>query len=66
MFPSIRYTGRLVTDDPGVLSEAEQSLIEGTGAQVGMGDYSAMTIDPVDDCTFWYTTEYYSQTGRNW
>ncbi len=22
------------------------------------GDYSSMSIDPVDDCTFWYTTEY--------
>src|SRR6185312_348466 len=25
-------------------------------------DYSDMTIDPVDDCTFWYTTEYYQTT----
>src|SRR5207249_519966 len=22
------------------------------------GDYSSITIDPTDDCTFWYTTEY--------
>ena len=26
------------------------------------GDYSALTIDPVDDTTFWYTNEYYSTT----
>src|SRR5207245_2933824 len=22
------------------------------------GDYSDLTVDPVDDCTFWYTNEY--------
>jgi hypothetical protein len=26
-----------------------------------------MTVDPVDDCTFWYTQEYYAVTGTfNW
>jgi hypothetical protein len=31
------------------------------------GDYSAMTVDPVDDCTFWYTQEYYAvNSDRNW
>jgi hypothetical protein len=34
------------------------------------GDYSSMTVDPVDDCTFWYVTEYFAQneTGKpiNW
>jgi len=50
--------------------EAETSIIEGTGAQVGSnrwGDYSAMTVDPVDDCTFWYTNEYIVTNGDlNW
>ena len=27
------------------------------------GDYSAMTVDPTDDCTFWYTQEYLLTTG---
>ena len=45
--------------------------LQGTGSQTGTnsrwGDYSDMTIDPVDDCTFWYTTEYYATTGAfNW
>ena len=70
MYPSIRYAGRLVSDPLNILGQAEQSLIEGTGAQNGgsgrWGDYSAMTIDPVDDCTFWYTTEYYAATGKDW
>ncbi|HKP46336.1 MAG TPA: hypothetical protein VJT50_07030 [Pyrinomonadaceae bacterium] len=31
------------------------------------GDYSSITIDPNDDCQFWYTTEYQRETGAfNW
>lgn len=31
------------------------------------GDYSALTVDPTDDCTFWYTTEYQKENGAfNW
>jgi len=31
------------------------------------GDYSAMTVDPTDDCTFWFTTEYLKANGTfNW
>jgi hypothetical protein len=31
------------------------------------GDYSAITVDPNDDCSFWYTTEYLKDTGAfNW
>jgi hypothetical protein len=31
------------------------------------GDYSTLTVDPSDDCTFWYTTEYQKDTGAyNW
>src|SRR5437660_9235294 len=28
------------------------------------GDYTAMSVDPVDDCTFWYTNEYYSSQAN--
>jgi len=67
VYPSIRYTGRAPGDPPGTLTLAETSIIEGTGAQTHSsgrwGDYSAMAVDPVDDCTFWYTTEYYSATS---
>ncbi|HSD84577.1 MAG TPA: hypothetical protein VLG46_11995, partial [Anaerolineae bacterium] len=69
-FPSIRYAGRLVDDPLGELPQAEVSIIEGGGAQAGTqrwGDYSSMNIDPVDDCTFWYTQEYYAATSSyNW
>jgi hypothetical protein len=68
--PSIRYTGRLVTDALGVM-QTENVVQAGGGSQTGTlhrwGDYSAMTVDPVDDCTFWYTTEYLKANGSfNW
>ena len=28
------------------------------------GDYSMLAIDPTDDCTFWFTSEYMATTGR--
>jgi hypothetical protein len=73
--PSIRYAGRLVTDAANTLGQGETTLWAGTGAQTNTcggnpcqrwGDYSAMSIDPVDDCTFWYTNEYYEANGGNW
>ncbi len=70
LFPSIRYTGRLSTD-PVNQMQTEASIVEGGGSQTETiagrwGDYSHMAVD-VDDCTFWYTQEYYSITGlRNW
>ncbi|HEX8101080.1 MAG TPA: IPT/TIG domain-containing protein [Solirubrobacteraceae bacterium] len=68
-FPSIRYTGRLAGDPLGVLQD-EVTLRAGGGAQTGSfrwGDYSTLTVDPVDDCTFWYSTEYYPATAaKGW
>lgn len=70
VFPSIRYTGRLVTDTLGTM-QTENIIQAGSGSQTGTlhrwGDYSAMTVDPVDDCTFWFTTEYLKANGTwNW
>ncbi len=65
--PEIRYAGRLVSDPAGTLGQGEATLIAGTGSQTGTGnrwgDYSDLTVDPVDDCTFWFTSEYYAATG---
>ena len=68
--PQVRYAGRLTTDPLNTLS-GEQHLFDGTGSQTGTsnrwGDYSDITVDPVDDCTFYYTNEYYATTGSfNW
>jgi len=32
--------------------------------QYRWGDYSDMTVDPEDDCTFYYTNEYYKKTSE--
>jgi hypothetical protein len=67
VFPGIRYAGRLATDPLGELTQGEAELIAGSGVQTSTGsrwgDYSMMAVDPVDDCTFWYTTEYYQTTS---
>jgi hypothetical protein len=67
LFPSIRYTGRLSTDPLGTLPQGEATIIAGGGSQTHTasrwGDYSSMSIDPVDDCTFWYAQEYLQTTG---
>src|SRR6267143_2967785 len=70
IFPSIAYTGRVSTDPAGTM-QAEVNLVSGKGSQTtGLsrwGDYSAMQVDPVDDCTFWYTQEYTKTNGTfNW
>jgi uncharacterized repeat protein (TIGR01451 family) len=68
--PSIAFAGRLASDPASTLG-AETTVINGAGAQLNgltrWGDYSAMQVDPVDDCTFWYTTEYLKDSGSfNW
>jgi hypothetical protein len=68
--PAIRYAVRAPTDAAGILS-AEVSIKEGGGSQLtGLnrwGDYSALTVDPIDDCTFFYTNEYLKANGTfNW
>jgi hypothetical protein len=65
MYPSVFIAGRTAGDALGTL-EGEIAVVNGTGSQQDSGnrwgDYSAMRIDPVDNCTFWYTTEYYMVT----
>ncbi len=70
--PSIAIAGRTSTDPSGTLSAETQfcatcaNVIANNGSQPDTsdrwGDYSAMRIDPTDNCTFWYTTEYYMVT----
>ncbi len=64
VYPSIRYTGRLATDPLGEL-QTEQTLVAGSGYHYGSrwGDYFMMAVDPVDDCTFWFTSEYVQTSG---
>ena len=69
VFPGLRYAGRLASDPPGELTQGEAELIPGQGSFLGhrWGDYSTMDVDPVDDCTFWYTAMYVGVPGvQNW
>ena len=70
VFPSIRVTGRLRSELRNRMQN-EFTVVAGTGSQTGTltrwGDYSTMQVDPSDDCTFWYTTEYIGANGTfNW
>ncbi|HEY6941247.1 proprotein convertase P-domain-containing protein [Dokdonella sp.] len=66
--PQLRYAGRLAGDPLNTLPQAEAHLFDGGGSQTGTGnrwgDYSDLTVDPVDDCTFWFTSEYYAANGQ--
>ncbi|MBI5033205.1 MAG: hypothetical protein HZB51_22020 [Chloroflexi bacterium] len=70
--PSIRYAARSVSDPLGLL-RSEAKLITGRGVaqqisplapESRWGDYSTMVIDPADDCTFWYTNEYFPVNAK--
>ena len=72
MSPTIRYTGRVPGDNAGTM-EGENDILSSanvsSGSQTGYarwGDYSSMALDPNDDCTFWYTTEYQPKDGNAW
>jgi hypothetical protein len=72
-FPSLNYALRAFNDPPGGLFQGEGTLFAGTSSQRATqnrwGDYSALTLDPTDDCTFWFTSEYYSRNtagGFDW
>ncbi|GAC1658927.1 MAG: hypothetical protein NVS9B1_20000 [Candidatus Dormibacteraceae bacterium] len=69
--PQIRYTGRLASDPAGTMTQGEGTILAGAGSQTAnlsrWGDYSAMAVDPVDGCTFWYANEYIPANGTfNW
>jgi hypothetical protein len=69
--PQIHFTGRLAADATATMTQGENVAINGGGSQTGglarWGDYSMLGVDPVDDCTFWFTTEYLKASGSfNW
>ncbi len=68
VFPGIRYTARNAGDPLGQMTLGEATVISGTGVQrttnSRWGDYTTMSIDPSDDCTFWYINEYYTLAGQ--
>jgi len=69
LLPSIAATGRLAGDALNAMTQGEVRIVTGSGYQTHSasrwGDYSHLTVDPVDDCTFWYTQEYYTGGASN-
>ncbi len=69
MFPEIRFTGRAAGSGlPSGQLQTEKIIQPGNGSQTTFsrwGDYSSLSVDPVDDCTFWFTTEYLKSTDKH-
>ena len=60
MHPSISIAARTPDMALGTLGN-ETIVFDGPASQQGTsrwGDYSQLTVDPADECTFWYTAEY--------
>ena len=61
--PSILYTGKLASDPAGTF-RTENALVNGTGVQKGFGwrwgEFSGLSVDPLNDCDFWATNAYYT------
>jgi hypothetical protein len=74
VYPSITITGR-AKGDPKNTMRQEKTIqvgagyyeIPNTNERFTWGSYSNMAVDPVDNCTFWYTNQYLKTTGfNNW
>ena len=60
VYPSLAYSGRLASDTLGVMTQVETTVAAGAAAETSgrWGDYYQMTVDPADDCTFWFVGMY--------
>jgi hypothetical protein len=60
LYPGVRFTGRLASSPLGSMSEAEITLVDGSGPapNIRWGDYGSLSVDPQDGCTFWLVENY--------
>jgi PKD repeat protein len=69
IYPGIRYCGQsssAYTAANGIMDVPEEIIQDGVTFQSTYnrwGDYSALQVDPSDDHTFWFTTEYIGTGG---
>jgi len=69
VYPGIRYCGQSAAyyaAANGTMDVAEEIIHTGAYSQTPYnrwGDYSGMQVDPSDDHTFWFTSQYISNTG---
>lgn len=69
VYTSLRYTGRQSTDPLGTMTVAEQVIVNGDQPTAfrpdgRYGDYAHLTVDPLDDMTFWHIAEYMQGTSN--
>jgi len=67
VYPSLFYTGSTAGPPLGDMDQYEYVAGLGSSPQTGTeawGYYGAMSVDPVDDCTFWFTGEYMDGDGE--
>ena len=59
---TLNFTGRYTNDPLGEMSVPEAFLATSTGASTSerYADYTHLTIDPADDETFWFISEYFN------
>ena len=68
-FAGQRFAGRLADDPKGVLTFHETVLVHGQAAQTNTlrwQDYTQTSMDPTDDCTFWYVGDYLKEGAENY
>lgn len=69
VYPGIRYTGQTsgaYANATGLMDAPEEIIWTGTNSQTGAdrwGDYALMCVDPTDNETFWFTTQYIGSGG---
>lgn len=66
IYPSLRYTGRYADDPPGIMTLKEETIVEGPEPDPSnrYGDYSHLSIDPIDQESFWFIGEYFGGGSR--
>lgn len=69
VYPGVAISGKLAASPAGRFDQSEVVLTPGGADRVSpsvrWGDYSAMSVDPADGCTFWYTQMYIDATAGN-
>ncbi|MDG2054625.1 MAG: hypothetical protein P8J86_07950 [Phycisphaerales bacterium] len=61
--PNVQVTGRMKTDSAGSMGSPVIVVESPSGADGRWGDYFDLTVDPLDDTTFWYIGEWASNGG---
>ena len=64
--PELHYTGRYASDPLGQMTIAPTTVVPGnlSDPNYRYGDYAQLTVDPADDRTFWFISEYFTPQGR--